>query len=87
MSYGHQIRIEFARAYARIGNAKKALAEVLGEERANRMKPHSLRARASELLNNYRTQELISDFQIDMRDRGEPLPRYRKGTYRTDLMS
>ena len=50
MSYGKEIQSEFAKTYARIGNATHALKQVLGEERADKMKPHTLRAKACELL-------------------------------------
>ena len=53
MVYGHEIRNQFAVTYAKVGNATHALRMVLGEQRACRMKPHTLRARASELLNHY----------------------------------
>lgn len=87
MGYGARTRLEFAQAYARTGNATHALREVLGKERAERMTPHSLRARASELLNDYRTLIFIEQFKSQMMKRGEPLPHYRGRTYRTDLMS
>lgn len=57
------IRAQFAKAYAQKGIAKLALIEVLGEERAGKMNPHTLRARASELLNDYRTVALIEQEQ------------------------
>lgn len=56
---GKGMRAQFAKAYAQKGVAKLALVEVLGEERAGKMNPHTLRARASELLNDYRTVALI----------------------------
>ncbi|WP_018651537.1 hypothetical protein [Actinobacillus capsulatus] len=87
MGYGHQIRQRFAIEYAHKGNATHALKAVLGTERAERMKAVTLRARASELLNNYRTMELIEQEKQAMAERGERLPRFRKRTYRTDLMS
>ncbi|MGX2948234.1 hypothetical protein [Frederiksenia canicola] len=87
MGYGARTRLEFAQAYARTGNATHALREVLGKERAERMTPHSLRARASELLNDYRTDELIEQFKAEMVAEGVALPHYRGRTYRTDLMS
>lgn len=87
MGYGARTRFEFAQAYARTGNAAHALREVLGKERAERMTPHSLRARASELLNDYRTDELIEQFKAEMVAEGVALPHYRGRTYRTDLMS
>lgn len=43
--YGRAIREQFAITYARTGKANKALIHVLGKERAERMKPHTLRAR------------------------------------------
>ncbi|MFZ7156044.1 hypothetical protein ACLS0M_04890 [Avibacterium avium] len=87
MSYGRAIREEFAKTYARVGNATHALKQVLGEERADKMKPHTLRAKASELFNDYRTQALIEFEKVEMLSRRERLPRYRKPTVRTDLMS
>ncbi|WGE57668.1 hypothetical protein [Actinobacillus equuli] len=87
MGYGHQIRQRFATEYAHKGNATHALKAVLGTERAERMKPVTLRARASELLNDYRTMELIEQEKQAMTERGERLPRFRKRTYRTDLVS
>lgn len=68
--YGKEIRERFAQAYARKGNAKRALVEVLGKERAGKMRPHTLRARASELLNDYRTVALIEQEKRAMRERG-----------------
>lgn len=50
---GKGMRAQFAKAYAQKGIAKLALIEVLGKERADKMNPHTLRARASELLNDY----------------------------------
>lgn len=87
MSYGKEIESQFAKAYARMGNATHALLAVLGDERANRMKPHTLRAKASELLNNYRVLEQIEQGKAEMQQRGETLPHYRGRTVRTDLIS
>ena len=87
MSYGKEIQSQFAKAYARMGNAKHALLAVLGDERANRMKPHTLRARASDLLNHYRVWEQIEQEKAEMQHRGETLPHYRGRTYRADLLS
>lgn len=81
------IRAQFAKAYAQKGIAKLALIEVLSEERAGKMNPHTLRARASELLNDYRTVALIEQEQKAMRERGQPLPKYRRRAYRMDLMA
>lgn len=87
MSYGKEIESQFAKAYARMGNATHALLAVLGDERANRMKPHTLRAKASELLNNYRVLEQIEQEKAEMQQRGETLPHYRGRTERTDLIN
>ncbi|EDK13192.1 terminase [Haemophilus influenzae] len=87
MSYGKEIQSEFAKAYARMGNAKHALLAVLGDERANRMKPHTLRAKASGLLNHYRVLEQIEQEKAEMQQRGETLPHYRGRTVRTDLIT
>lgn len=87
MSYGKEIQSEFAKAYARMGNGKHALLAVLGDERANRMKPHTLRAKASRLLNHYRVLEQIEQEKAEMQQRGETLPHYRGRTVRTDLIS
>ncbi|MBN6082397.1 terminase [Aggregatibacter actinomycetemcomitans] len=87
MGYGWEIRRQFAKAYARHGNATYALKMVLGEERAGKMQPHTLRAKASELLNDYRTVELIEREKAEMQQRGEPLPHYRGRTERTDLIT
>lgn len=87
MSYGKEIQSQFAKAYARMGNAKHALLAVLGDERANRMKPHTLRARASDLLNHYRVWEQIEQEKAEMQQRGETLPHYRGRTWRADLIS
>ena len=87
MSYGQEIRSQFAKAYAKVGNATHALRMVLGEERAGRMKPHTLRAKASELLNHYRVAEQIEQEKAEMQQRGEELPHYRLRTWRTDLIS
>lgn len=51
------------------------------------MNPHTLRARASELLNDYRTVALIEQEKKAMRERGQPLPKYRRRTYGADLMA
>ena len=87
MGYGWEIRRQFAKAYARNGNATHALKMVLGEERAEKMQPHTLRAKASELLNDYRTVELIEQEKAEMQQRGETLPHYRLRTWRADLLS
>lgn len=87
MGYGWEIRRQFAKAYARNGNATHALKMVLGEERAEKMQPHTLRAKASELLNDYRAAELIEQEKAEMQQRGEPLPHYRGRTERTDLIT
>ena len=87
MGYGHEIRNQFAVTYAKVGNATHALRMVLGEQRAGRMKPHTLRARASELLNHYRVWEQIEQEKAEMQQRGEVLPHYRGRTERTDLMT
>ena len=78
------IREQFAKAYAQKGVAKLALVEVLGEERAGKMNPHTLRARASELLNDYRTVVLIEQEKRAMRERGQPLPKYRRRAYKCE---
>ena len=87
MSYGKEIESQFAKAYARMGNATHALLAVLGEERANRMKPHTLRARASDLLNHCRVWEQLEQEKAEMQQRGETLPHYRGRTWRADLLS
>lgn len=87
MSYGKEIQSQFAKAYARMGNAKHALLAVLGDERANRMKPHTLRAKASGLLNHYRVLEQIEQEKAEMQQRGETLPHYRGRTWKADLIS
>lgn len=83
--YGREIREAFAIAYARRGNATKALIQVLGKERASKMQPHTLRAKASTLLNDYRTVAIIEQEKSAMLKRGDYLPRYRLRTYRADL--
>lgn len=85
--YGREIREQFARAYARMGNATHSLKCVLGDERAGKMKANTLRAKASELLNDYRTVAIIEAEKLAMMTRGEKLPSYRKPTSRTDLIS
>lgn len=87
MVYGHEIRNQFAVTYAKVGNATHALRMVLGEQRADRMKPHTLRARASELLNHYLVWEQIKQERAEIQQRGEVLPHYRGRTTRTDLMT
>ncbi|WP_315567513.1 terminase [Aggregatibacter aphrophilus] len=87
MRYGREIRNQFAKTYARMGNATHALRMVLGEGRAGRMKPHTLRAKASELLNHYRVAEQIEQEKAEMQQRGETLPHYRLRTWRADLLS
>ena len=87
MGYGREIRNQFAKTYAQMGNATHALRMVLGEERAGRMKPHTLRAKASELLNNYQVAEQIEQEKAEMQQRGETLPHYRLRTWRADLIS
>lgn len=87
MGYGREIRSQFAKAYAKMGNATHALRMVLGEERAGRMKPHTLRAKASGLLNHYRVWEQIEQEKAEMQQRGEVLPHYRGRTWRADLLS
>ena len=83
--YGREIREAFAIAYARRGNATKALIQVLGKERASKMQPHTLRAKASTLLNDYRAVAIIEQEKSAMLKRGDCLPRYRLRTYRADL--
>ena len=56
MGYGHEIRNQFAVTYAKVGNATHALRMVLGEQRAGRMKPHTLRARG-QVLNEMRNSQ------------------------------
>lgn len=85
--YGREIREKFAIAYAHSGNATHALIQVLGNERAERMQRHTLRAKASTLYNDYRIRAMIKQEQQRMRKRGERLPKYRKSTSRTDLIS
>jgi hypothetical protein len=87
MGYGREIQNQFAKAYVKMGNATHALRMVLGEQRAGRMKPHTLRSRASELLNNYRVWEQIEQEKAEMQQRGETLPHYRLRTWRADLIS
>ena len=87
MGYGREIRSQFAKAYAKMGNATHALRMVLGEERAGRMKPHTLRAKASELLNHYRVAEQIEQEKAEMQQRGEVLPHYRLRTWRAELIT
>ena len=87
MGYGREIRNQFAKTYARMGNATHALRMVLGEGRAGRMKPHTLRAKASELLNHYRVAEQIEQEKAEMQQRGETLPHYRLRTWRADLIT
>ena len=81
---GQGIRAQFAKVYAQKGIAKLALIEVLGKERADKMNPHTLRARASELLNDYRTVALIEQEKKAMRERGQPLPKYRRRAYKCE---
>lgn len=83
--YGREIREAFAIAYARRGNATKALIQVLGKERARKMQPHTLRAKASTLLNDYRAVAIIEQEESAMLKRGDYLPRYRLRTWRADL--
>lgn len=83
--YGREIREAFAIAYARRGNATKALIQVLGKARASKMQLHTLRAKASTLLNDYRTVAMIEQEKNAMLKRGDYLPRYRLRTYRADL--
>ncbi|MCW9718948.1 hypothetical protein [Avibacterium sp. 21-599] len=85
--YGKEIRKQFAITYAHTGNANKALKQVLGDERAERMQPHSLRARASELLNHCEVVELIEQEKAEILKRGEILPRFHGRTWRSDLYS
>lgn len=87
MGYGREIQNQFAKTYTKMGNATHALRMVLGEERAGRMKPHTLRAKASELLNHYRVAEQIEQEKAEMQQRGETLPHYRLRTWRADLLS
>lgn len=87
MVYGHEIRNQFAVTYAKVGNATHALRMVLGEQRAGRMKLHTLRARASELLNHYLVWEQIEQEKAEMQQRGETLPHYRGRTWRADLIT
>lgn len=85
--YGRAIREQFAIAYARTGLGAQALKQVLGKERAERMQPHTLRARASELLNHCEVVELIEQEKAEMLKRGEILPHFHGRTWRSDLYS
>lgn len=49
------------------------------------MQPHTLRAKASALLNDYRAVAIIEQEKSAMLKRGDYLPRYRLRTYRADL--
>lgn len=86
MNFNPDIREAFAQAYTRIGNSTAALTLVLGAERSARMQPHTLRARASELLNDYRVANRIEEIKQEIMASGGVLPKYRKRTYRSDLM-
>lgn len=87
MHFNPDTQEAFAQAYTRLGNATHALMLVFGVERTARMKPHTLRARASELLNDYRVAKRIEELKAEIKASGGILPRYRKRTYRSDLMS
>ena len=78
MMYGYKIMKCFAKEYAKTGNAKEALIATIGEERAHKMKPHSLRARASELLGHWYVKEQFLIERDKLIEQGEELPpRYR----------
>lgn len=72
----------FAQAYVRLGNATHAYLEAIGQRS---MKPHTVRARASEYLNHYRIAARIEELIKEKRQRGEPLPHFRERTFRSDL--
>lgn len=66
----------FCVAYLKCGNILKAYQAV----NTGSMKPHSMRARASEMMNDYRVFNQLKQLIKERKAKGEPLPKFRKGS-------
>ncbi|HHW7473864.1 TPA: terminase small subunit [Mannheimia haemolytica] len=66
----------FCIAYLKCGNILKAYQAV----NTGTMKPHSMRARASEMMNDYRVFNRLKQLAKARKARGERLPTFRKGS-------
>ncbi|MEG9489620.1 terminase small subunit [Mannheimia indoligenes] len=66
----------FCMAYLECGNTLKAYQAV----NTGTMKPHSMRARASEMMNDYRVFNRLKQLVKARKARGEYLPKFRKGS-------
>lgn len=64
----------FVQKYIELGNAAEAYRAT--HANAANMQPHSLRARASNLLNDYRVYNRIKAIISEKRKRGEKLPHF-----------
>ncbi|MEE3607704.1 terminase small subunit [Avibacterium paragallinarum] len=64
----------FVQKYIELGNAAEAYRAT--HANAANMQPHSLRARASNLINDYRVYYRIKDLIAEKRKRGEKLPHF-----------
>ncbi|STY59077.1 Terminase small subunit [Mannheimia haemolytica] len=66
----------FCLAYLENGNSVKAYQAV----NTGTMKPHSMRARASEMMNDYRVFNRLKQLIKERKAKGGPLPKFRKGS-------
>lgn len=66
----------FCLAYVECGNELKAYQTI----NTGTMKPHSMRARASEMMNDYRVFNRVKELIIERKAKGEPLPKFRRGS-------
>lgn len=66
----------FCLAYLECGNSFKAYQAV----NTGTMKPHSMRSRASEMMNDYRVFNRLKQLIKERKAKGEHLPKFRKGS-------
>ncbi|MFA9500871.1 terminase small subunit [Mannheimia sp. E30BD] len=66
----------FCLAYLECGNSLKAYQAV----NTGTMKPHSMRARASEMMNDYRVFNRLKQLIKERKAKGGHLPKFRKGS-------
>lgn len=71
-----EIQEAFCVAYLKCGNILKAYQAV----NTGTMKPHSMRARASEMMNDYRVFNRLKQLIKARKAKGERLPKFRKGS-------
>lgn len=66
----------FSHAYVETGNILQAYKSV----NTGTMKPHSMRARASGMMNDYRVFARVKELIIERKAQGKPLPGFRRGS-------